>query len=276
MNKTLLYSFAVLLFLAVLIDGLNEANSYSGNPPEVLISVAKDGNTPTCNSCHGTGETGSIPTTGGITITKKDGNLYANNLEYDITLSVDRERNRHGFQFIALDDQGKSVGTLSEDDVNLNIEDDALDNVDHISHHNIPSMNGGTFQFKWTAPDSYQGAITFHMMAVAANGNAQNTGDSVFYETMSLTYDAAVGVDDLESNIVHLYPNPATDHVFVDNATSNWESVELFNMNGRVVLSSALLSGLNEVQTGDLNRGMYFVQLSNEEGAIATRRLILR
>ena len=112
-------------------------------------------------------------------------------------------------------------------------------------------------------------------MAVAGNGNSQNTGDSVFYETMTLTYDGTVGTEEVVTSAVRLCPNPATDRVFVENTESAWELAQIVDLNGRMVQSSELMIGINEIPTGDLRRGMYFVHLSNTRGASSTRRLIL-
>jgi len=277
MKKTLLYSFAFAMFAVVLVDGLRQANSYSGNPPEVLLSIVKDGSGPTCNSCHGNGNTGKIATTGGITVTKQDANLYANGIEYDLSVSIDEETSRHGFQFIALDDQGNSAGSFSEDDANISVEDDAVDGVSHVSHNNIPNSNSGTFQFKWTTPASYQGPITFHMIGVAADGNASNSGDKVYYDTMMLQYDAAVSVSDLALAPVTMYPNPATSYVIVEDPTDSWEHMNIFSMDGVLVQSVDLFDQTStRIDLGDYRSGIYFVNLSDSNGQSSTRKLIVR
>jgi len=276
MKKSILTLLAfALVFAFVLISNL-AVHSYSGNAPEVLISIAKDGSLPTCNSCHGGGPTGKIDRTGGITITKNDGNLYANNIDYNITLSIDTTAVRHGFQLIALDKDENSIGILSDTSADVNVEDDAVHSVTHVSHHNIQNNNDAIFNFNWKAPSSYKGDVTFHMIAVSANGNRQNTGDVVYYDTMTLYYDAAVSVENQFANSINVYPSVLTNKKLHIDGLSGTNHMTVFDIKGNVCGDYELAMPSETVNLGALNSGYFYLHIQNEDGLSAIKKIFVR
>lgn len=268
--------FVLSIFTIVLFDGLRSANSYSTDAPEVLISIVKNASVPTCNSCHGNGNMGSIPVTGDLTLTKPDGNLYAAGIDYPMTFSVDKARVRHGFQVIALDEQGNSVGTLSDTSDNVQVEVDAVHSVSHVSHHNLPNSNGNTFHFNWKAPTNYQGEITFHMIAVAANGNRSNDGDIVYYDTMKLRYDATVGINDFGKLNTIVYPTLTRSTIWINRESSETLQASIFNREGQKVLETFIYETHGSIDIAGLGSGLYFVHLSNEQGASSIQKILIQ
>ncbi|MFT5157117.1 MAG: hypothetical protein ACI83I_001675 [Bacteroidia bacterium] len=182
MNKAFLIISAIVALNLLIFNAFN-AESYSGDPPEVLYSVVQNGNLSTCNSCHGKGKTGSIPETGGLEIDLDGKTKYEANKTYNVTVRVEKTNKRHGFQMIALDKNLKSIGTFIEESPNLKIQTDAINNVSHISHNNVPFSNDGVFRFQWKAPDNYTDEIKMYAIAVSANGNGNENGDSVYFVT---------------------------------------------------------------------------------------------
>ena len=62
----------------------------------------------------------------------------------------------------------------------------------------------------------------------------------------------------LES-IVNLYPNPATNEVYI-NAPFDY-SLALVNLTGIEVINKSHLTGLNEIDVDNLERGVYFANI---------------
>jgi hypothetical protein len=77
-----------------------------------------------------------------------------------------------------------------------------------------------------------------------------------------------------------VYPNPASDKVSVMiNATSsNNAQVNIIDIKGAIVksINNKLVSGLNvmELSVADLPKGMYFVQVTSNEGT-STKKLVI-
>ncbi len=271
---TLLAFFSAVVFILL---GNLYVHSYSGNAPEVLISIAEDGSLPTCNSCHGGGPTGKIDRTGGISFTKSDGNLYANKVDYDIVLEINSAETRHGFQVIALDASGNSIGTLSDTSADVNTEDDAVKGVTHVSHHNIPNANDAIFNFSWKAPDTYKGEVTFHMIGVAANGNRQATGDKVYYDTLTLQYDASVSVEPLWNQHVKIYPTIINEGIIhIDNLWNGESSVRFINAAGQLIRNNSLMEGENQIDLGSIPQGIYFLQINGSKGETLTKKVLIQ
>ncbi len=74
-----------------------------------------------------------------------------------------------------------------------------------------------------------------------------------------------VGIEENETNSVSLYPNPANNVVNV-NASSNINSVEVFNMMGqRVAVIDANDTNV-QINTTGLSNGMYMMRINTENG----------
>ncbi len=76
-------------------------------------------------------------------------------------------------------------------------------------------------------------------------------------------------VNELEAATLSVYPNPATDRLYVD--VENLQRVEIYDMAGRIVLTSvASVIDLNDVETG-----VYFVTVRTEN-AVKTAKLVVK
>ena len=83
--------------------------------------------------------------------------------------------------------------------------------------------------------------------------------------------NALGGVEDIVANEtaqVSVYPNPATDVVFVN--ADNVESVQVYSLTGALVAES---EGENSVNVDHLANGSYVVRIATAEG-VATTKLI--
>lgn len=82
-----------------------------------------------------------------------------------------------------------------------------------------------------------------------------------------------LSVDELSSNEVVLFPNPASDIVTIENAGTN-ASVELIDVNGRTVLVDRVAQ--NGVNVSSLAAGVYNVIINSDEGVSNTRLTIVK
>ena len=85
--------------------------------------------------------------------------------------------------------------------------------------------------------------------------------------------NAILSVDELSSNEVTLFPNPASDIVTLENAGTN-ASVELIDVNGRTVLVDRVAQ--NGVNVSSLAAGVYNVIIKSDEGVSNTRLTIVK
>ncbi|MBX7181211.1 MAG: T9SS type A sorting domain-containing protein [Bacteroidia bacterium] len=74
-------------------------------------------------------------------------------------------------------------------------------------------------------------------------------------------------VSDLNSYVsVLVYPNPATDFMYVELGQTNRAIAKISNLNGQLLSEITLTEGKNEIATSGLNSGLYLLQVQTEDG----------
>lgn len=83
--------------------------------------------------------------------------------------------------------------------------------------------------------------------------------------------------NDLSEEAFLIFPNPAQDVLNIDylDSSSGPTSVNLYDGSGRLVMASTLKSHQNNIEVGHLNRGIYYLKMANQQGAVV-KRIALR
>ncbi len=162
--------------------------SYTGAPAFGSISAEL-----TCNDCHAT-----FPLNSGPGLLKVLGlpSSYTPGQDYTVTVSLNQaSRLRYGFQVTALDATGKPAGTLTVTDTTATQSIQSTPGTFAItrtyieqtsSGYTATSTNQRDWSFKWTAPATRIGKITFYAAGNAANGSGQS-GDYIYNVSASMT-----------------------------------------------------------------------------------------
>ena len=94
----------------------------------------------------------------------------------------------------------------------------------------------GKWSFQWQAPATNVGNIKMYACFNAANNNNTETGDEIYFTTLTLT-PSSTGIGDLDALLsgVNVFPNPAKDHFDLE---MNIEepgniSAELYSLDGK-------------------------------------------
>ncbi|MDD4149269.1 MAG: T9SS type A sorting domain-containing protein [Bacteroidales bacterium] len=86
-----------------------------------------------------------------------------------------------------------------------------------------------------------------------------------------------VGANDVEflenDNLISIYPNPATDQVFLSVSDFRNTTVKIFNTQGQLCKSQALQSNQTEIKIANLPKGMYLLQIKSPT-KVEVRKLI--
>jgi PKD repeat protein len=171
-------------FTTVLFSNQEYVHGNAAQPPAGRTGAPGE---TTCNqsSCHSGSSTVAnspeilfkqVPNTTFSTYTP--GQLY--NLTVNVTASA-----RNGFEITALDASNNAAGTFA---LNANPTTTALasaSNRQYISHKNASGTNA--WAFKWTAPSTDIGPITFYIAANRANNNNLSTGDVIHTQSFTVT-----------------------------------------------------------------------------------------
>ncbi len=71
-----------------------------------------------------------------------------------------------------------------------------------------------------------------------------------------------------------IYPNPASSKLIIEFEAIRADAYSVYDLAGRVVLSGLIESNLQQVNIGDLSKGMYLIQLSQAEKRAGVSKIL--
>ena len=83
-----------------------------------------------------------------------------------------------------------------------------------------------------------------------------------------------VGVNEIAAGEINVYPNPATDVIYVANAEG--AQVSVFDMNGRMVNSVESASANQAIDASSLAKGMYIVRIVDGQNVTTKKVNVVR
>lgn len=171
---------------------------------------------------------------------------------------------------------------------------------------------GGATLTYWVAAQDASYPAEYYEVLVSSNGTSFSNFSQIFNETLStdefeqrtlslnayagqniniafvhkditdmymmkiddISITANTGVNDIE-NSASIYPNPANNILNI-NATSNINSVEVFNMMGQKVAAYDANDTYTQINTSNLINGMYLIRINTENGVINQKFTVAR
>lgn len=95
--------------------------------------------------------------------------------------------------------------------------------------------------------------------------------DYIFGANYGQTWFAALASESFDVSEIKVYPNPATEHIFVSGLTGT-SSVQIFSIAGAKVFETTINE--DKMIPIDFESGMYFVKVSNEEKQIVKKIIV--
>jgi len=167
---------------------------------------------------------------------------YAPNGLYNLYVNLSSGTPRYGFQITALDQNNNSAGTFTITDVNKT-QASSLGGRQYVGHKNASSNNA--WSFRWQAPATDIGQVTFYFTGCGANNDADKTGDVIYrgratattsvFSQLDLTGMKPINAD--EEQALKIYPNPFSEQLSVEYFLhdENRVKIELFSTEGKLV-----------------------------------------
>ncbi len=121
------------------------------------------------------------------------------------------------------------------------------------------SLTGTTFTY--TPNTGYQGLDTFTYALTAAGGPSVTA-------RVKISVSGNVGIADVSTASLRVYPNPANTELMVTNINAAVKQLRVYDMLGKAVRTESVNSDAAKIDVSNFNTGMYFIQLSNEEGKV--------
>jgi len=122
---------------------------------------------------------------------------------------------------------------------------------------------------------TFSGNNNFTTFGEDINGElyVASTSNGTIYKIV----DTSLAVDTFQSKNFNIYPNPATNQIFVKTKTNDLPAVfDILDSSGKKLLSQTLDSETNSISTEKLQSGFYLVKLTTTEGLSYSSKLIIR
>ncbi|MCO4807514.1 MAG: T9SS type A sorting domain-containing protein [Flavobacteriales bacterium] len=127
------------------------------------------------------------------------------------------------------------------------------------------SGGSGTYTYDWSGPNGYtassqdvSGLEEGEYTVVVTDENGCDTSRLFLIETN--------GINDLETTRVHVFPNPANNEVVIESNIT-LQSLQIMDLLGNVVSNQPLDGTKVELNTTDLNSGLYMLRITTNSGS---------
>jgi beta-glucanase (GH16 family) len=94
--------------------------------------------------------------------------------------------------------------------------------------------------------------------------------DSMVIDYVRVYQNNGLGVDDMVQSDIHIFPNPASDRVFIQTQNSI-DRIELYNVMGQLIISRE--NNVDEINMGPLDSGIYNLKVY-ASGRVMTKKVI--
>ncbi len=268
----------------------------SSGPPSCFAGEPPNNRSCTTPTCH---DDGTVNTGTAKVIMDLDGaeNGYIPNHIYTINISVSKPNMlRAGFQMIPILDSDITVtpGTIILMDSNRT---QALNkNFSHnggcgnyektwIEHTyagvNVIDTGFNKWSFKWIAPASDVGTITFYLGALESNNDLSQKGDQAYTLKKTIALKTNVGVNKAEQKLIgNIYPNPASTELFIKINYEEVDAIILYNLMGKKISEwnkndiQTIHDNLIKITLQNHQSGIYFLQLKNKNTQLLQKIII--
>jgi hypothetical protein len=233
-----------------------------------------------CTSCH-SGSAQSGTTENALLlfdVTTTPVTQYVPGQTYAVSVSMNSNPSKKGFQATALDVNGNMAGTFTSG-LNTSVNGSTRKYANHKSTSNNAATTA--WLWSWTAPSTNVGDVTFYLATNKANGNNNDNGDVIYLSQHVI--GSTLGLEDQQfenSLVVGLSNNNASLSINFNALSAENLFFNLIDGSGKSVYSKDLGSasvGTNKhnVQLpSDLKSGVYFVHLFIGNKAIDKKILL--
>lgn len=158
---------------------------------------------------------------------------------------------------------GSNAATWTYDEENGNV---TLNGIG--AYMGLPkSVNGAEL----TSPNDAPEFVTY-IVGFQDNGNKMvldiECGTGIWWR-FNLVYVGPVGVSEIESSDVSVFPNPAQDYVTI---VEEFNSLQVYNVSGSLVLD--IQQNQNQINVSDLSSGVYFIQMQTIDGQLKQSKFV--
>lgn len=93
--------------------------------------------------------------------------------------------------------------------------------------------------------------------------------------TVTVTIDDSA-IDDYNSEIISVYPNPASDYLFIDSETNEFSKLKIIDQTGKILFIQDLAENNSKISISQLSEGVYYLIIINESNEKLTKKFIIQ
>ena len=127
------------------------------------------------------------------------------------------------------------------------------------------SWNPATLNYAMESKDStvYDGDNRPLVQITMQKPLAENT--LYIYQKTYFTYGTPSFINEaFEKSLVSVYPNPATDYIRVNTKSINDNRIQLFNLDGKLILDKSSMEKITEIPVQHLTKGSYLLNVQSD------------
>jgi serine protease len=220
-----------------------------------------------------------------ITLNNQDINSYTFSLsKYDRSLGIQHQTSLYTIQNLCASNYDiqiqDAIGNSSAANINLN-------NPTPLTNEfiNVVQENGNCVGFAQAnpigglEPYSYSWNLSTSDSSIASNlcsgeyvVSITDSLGCVLKDTIVISIPTSNGTQNIA--FVNIYPNPATQYIFIEFKGSNYDFVEILSLDGKKIMEQVIQSNLEKIELPLLKTGTYFVRLSNPKSNIVQKIII--
>lgn len=121
--------------------------------------------------------------------------------------------------------------------------------------------------------EGYDNTLCSHISGIVKGTSLNAIEDEGFCGVFQINAKTN-NINETEINNIAVYPNPVREMLHIDNA--NNINVNIYSANGQLVKSLNNVNGNVTVNTSDLNSGIYFVKMQNENATRVEKVQVIR
>ena len=194
---------------------------------------------------------------------------YTPGMIYDIVVKLARDgQKRWGFEMTALSGSNTRAGTFSSTDANTQVKDG--NKKQYIKHTSAGTAQGTedmhSWMFRWTAPSSNLGPITFYAAGNAANGDFGTGGDYIYTQTATsevVTHGVSISSDEERKETTDA--NTGVEYTLKVTNTGNVEDTIQLGSSVEVGIGGAVLGSFKKVNSQDIPTSQLEITLAPGE-----------
>jgi CubicO group peptidase (beta-lactamase class C family) len=103
---------------------------------------------------------------------------------------------------------------------------------------------------------------------------AASAFDNVLWDYINKLNCTITSVNEQENTSYSLYPNPVTDVLSIDNATLTISKVTVYDMYGKIIVSSSVNEAGLRLDLSGIAKGIYFIEIENNARRLSRHKLI--